>query len=47
MSHPATPSATPAVSPARARSARLAVSVMFFANGAIAASVVPRFPAIS
>jgi fucose permease len=30
----------------RARSARIAVSVLFFANGAIAASVLPRLPAI-
>ena len=30
----------------RARSARIAVSVMFFANGAISASVLPRLPAI-
>ena len=30
----------------RARAARIAVSVLFFANGAIAASVLPRLPAI-
>ncbi|HEU0244952.1 MAG TPA: MFS transporter [Candidatus Limnocylindrales bacterium] len=34
------------LSPARARAARMAVSVLFFANGAISASVLPRLPAI-
>jgi len=34
------------ISLTRARSARIAVSVLFFANGAIAASVLPRLPAI-
>jgi fucose permease len=37
---------TAALAPSRARAARLAVSVLFFANGALAASVLPRLPAI-
>ena len=37
---------TAALAPSRARAARLAVSVLFFANGAIAASILPRLPAI-
>ncbi len=36
----------PVPPPFRARSARLAVSVLFFANGALVASIVPRLPAI-
>jgi MFS family permease len=41
-----TTAASPVVTPARARAARLGVSAMFFANGAIAASIIPRLPAI-
>lgn len=37
---------SPAVTPARARAARLGVSAMFLANGAVAASIIPRLPAI-
>jgi MFS family permease len=37
---------SPVITLARARPARFAVSAMFFANGAIAASVLPRLPAI-
>lgn len=37
---------TPSITHARARSARLALSAMFFINGAIAASILPRLPAI-
>jgi len=37
---------TAAVTPARARVARSAVSVIFFVNGAIGASILPRLPAI-
>ncbi len=37
---------TAALEPPRARTARIAVSVLFFANGAIAASILPRLPAI-
>ncbi len=37
---------TPAVTPARARAARTAVSAVFFVNGAIGASILPRLPAI-
>lgn len=36
----------PTLDPARARTARLAVAALFFAHGATAFSVVPRFPAI-
>ncbi len=34
------------ITPARARAARIGVSAMFFANGAVAASIIPRLPAI-
>jgi fucose permease len=37
---------TPTISPRRARAARLAVSALFFANGAVSASILPRLPAI-
>ncbi len=37
---------SPTPPPPHARSARLAISVLFFANGALIASVVPRLPAI-
>ena len=37
---------TTAVTPARARAARLGVSAMFVVNGAAAASILPRLPAI-
>ena len=37
---------TEELAPRRARAARIAVSVLFFANGAISASVLPRLPAI-
>jgi fucose permease len=37
---------TPSVSPQRARAARIAVSVLFVANGAVSASILPRLPAI-
>jgi MFS family permease len=37
---------TDELAPSRARAARIAVSVLFFANGAISASVLPRLPAI-
>ena len=40
------PPMTTALVPSRARAARLAVSVLFFANGALAASILPRLPAI-
>lgn len=36
----------PTITHARARAARLALSAMFFVNGAIAASILPRLPAI-
>ena len=35
-----------AVTPARARTARIAVSAMFFVSGAVGASILPRLPAI-
>jgi hypothetical protein len=41
---PASPS--PVITPARARAARIGVSAMFFVNGAVAASIIPRLPAI-
>ncbi len=37
---------TAAFEPPRARAARITVSVLFFANGAVAASILPRLPAI-
>ena len=37
---------TPSIDAARARRARIAVSMLFFAHGAIAAAVFPRLPAI-
>ncbi len=37
---------TPPIDAARARTARIAVSTLFFAHGAIAAAVLPRLPAI-
>ncbi len=37
---------TPPIDAARARAARIAVSTLFFAHGAIAAAVLPRLPAI-
>jgi fucose permease len=40
------PSMTPFPDPARARVARIAVSTLFFAHGAVAAAVLPRLPAI-
>ena len=40
------PSMTPSIDAARARRARIAVSMLFFAHGAIAAAVFPRLPAI-
>ena len=40
------PSMTPSIDAARARRARIAVSTLFFAHGAIAAAVLPRLPAI-
>jgi fucose permease len=39
-------SMTTSIDPARARAARLAVSVLFFTHGAVAAAVLPRLPAI-
>ncbi len=36
----------PLVTPVRARAARVAVSTLFIANGAISASILPRLPAI-
>ena len=39
-------SMTPPIDAARARRARIAVSTLFFAHGAIAAAVLPRLPAI-
>ena len=40
------PSMTPPIDAARARRARIAVSMLFFSHGAIAAAVFPRLPAI-
>ena len=40
------PSMTPPIDAARARRARIAVSMLFFAHGAVAAAVLPRLPAI-
>ena len=37
---------TPAITPARARAARLAVSALFVANGVMSASILPRLPSI-
>ena len=36
----------PSLTPARARSARLAVTALFIANGAISASILTRTPAL-
>ena len=43
---PAAVEPDPDISLARARAARIAVSVIFLANGAVSASVLPRLPAI-
>ena len=36
----------PAITPARARAARIAVSALFVANGVMSASILPRLPSI-
>ncbi|MCJ7712032.1 MAG: MFS transporter [Chloroflexi bacterium] len=41
-----TTAVSPLVTPVRARAARVAVSTLFIANGAISASILPRLPAI-
>ena len=46
MGLPMTPPVIPPVAPAGARAARIAVSLLFLANGALSASILPRLPAI-